>query len=537
MASARPENEFSALLNSSATAIFGIDCSGCITRWSLGAKALYGYSDEEMLGVHWQALAPPDKHSELNTLFDKLKRKRSTPIYITQRLRKNGEVFDAEFSIFPIRGEGSEDIIGALSITTDITERRESEARLAEFAKQIETILDTVLDGIITVNPSGIIESVNPAAERIFQYRAHEIIGCNVNVLMPEPYHSEHDGYLRNYARTGKAKIIGIGREVKGRRKNGEIFPMSLAVAEQISGDSHAFVGVVADITESKQRELELQQQYKLVQVSNEKLTASIEKLKAMQEQLVQSEKMAALGGLVAGLAHEINTPIGIGVTASSHLSTISESLTTALNENTLRRSELDSSIEEISTTSELIFRNLERAAKLISSFKQVAVDQSNEELREINVGEYLEEILLSLRPELKKYHCTVDISAVEPVLITINPGAFYQIVSNVVINACLHGYQEKGGEIQINVALRNGALKMTIEDHGVGIPADKVGKIFDPFFTTRRTKGGTGLGLNIVYNIVTQAMKGAISVESSPQKGSCFSISIPMPTADQISS
>lgn len=535
MVAARPEEEFSALLSSSVAAIFSIDCDGLITRWSIGAKALYGYSEDEILGVHWQALAPPQKHSELSSSFDKLKRKRVIPTCTTQRLRKNAEVFDAEFSVFPIRGEDTDEVIGALSITTDITERRNNEAKLADFAKQIETILHTVLDGIVTVNPNGIIESVNPAAERIFQYRAHEIIGCNVNVLMPEPYHSEHDTYMSNYAKTGKAKVIGIGREVEGLRKNGEIFPMSLAIAEQFNGDNHSFVGVIADITDAKQRELELQQQYKLVQVSNEKLTESIQSLKAMQDQLVQSEKMAALGGMVAGLAHEINTPIGIGVTASSHLSSVSRALTSALHENTLRRSELEKSIDEISTTSELIYRNLERAAKLISSFKQVAVDQSKEEFREINVGEYLEEILLSLRPELKKHHCTVDISAVEPIFIVINPGAFYQIVSNLIINACLHGYQGEGGQIEIFAALRNGVLEMAIQDHGVGIPKEKINKIFDPFFTTRRNNGGTGLGLNIVYNIVTQAMKGSIGVKSSPGKGSRFSIRIPVKAAGQL--
>lgn len=522
------KDEFEAILSSNIVAIISADLDGRITRWSAGAEKLFGYSSESAMDINLQALVPPSQQCELQTVLEKLKRKRSIPSLTTQRMKKNGDIFAAEFSVFPVLDDDGKEVLGLVSITSDISNRRQSEEKLAEFSKRIETILDTVLDGIVTVNSGGIIETFNPAAERMFQYRAHEVIGCNVNVLMPEPYHSEHDGYLRNYALTGKAKVIGIGREVAGRRKDGSIFPMSLAVAELSKGENPSFVGVIADITEAKEREAELEDQYKLVKVANDNLTASIDRLKEMQQQLVESEKMASLGGLVAGLAHEINTPIGIGVTASSHLSAISTALEAALHNNTLRRSELDNAIEDINKTSALIFRNLERAAKLISSFKKVAVDQATDELREINVVDYLQEVVLSLQPELKKHHATVDISAEGRFFLTLNPGAFYQIISNLVLNACLHGYAVKGGVIAIAVCQENNRTIITVTDKGAGIAPEHLGKVFDPFFTTRRAKGGTGLGLNIVYNIVTQAMHGTISVESEIGKGSCFTISLP---------
>lgn len=264
---------------------------------------------------------------------------------------------------------------------------------------------------------------------------------------------------------------------------------------------------------------------------ANATLKESLETLGKTRDQLVQSEKMAALGGLVAGVAHEINTPVGVGVTAASFLQTKTEELRRLYIDGNLKRSDLESYLQIIEEISHSILINMERAAELISSFKQVAVDQSSEEKRIFNLKEYIGEVLLSLRPRYKNSGHTIEIVCPDNLEIFSYPGAYSQIVSNLVMNSLIHGFTNiKNGTMRFVASMEASELIFIYSDDGVGMTENQVAKVFDPFFTTMRGQGGTGLGMSIVFNLVTQTLGGAITCKSIKGQGVTFTMVLPDP-------
>lgn len=275
--------------------------------------------------------------------------------------------------------------------------------------------------------------------------------------------------------------------------------------------------------------EKRVEERTKDLQTSNEMLKNTLENLKKAQVQLVESEKMASLGNLVGGVAHEINTPLGICITAITYFEEKTMNIIRDFKGNKMKKSTLIEYLDIGEDTSEIVYTNLQKASNLIKSFKKVAVDQSTMERRSFNVKSYLEEILLSLKPEIKKTKIDIEINCEEEVVINIPPGDFYQVVTNLIINTIRHGYgkQEKG-RIEIYVKLDEVNLVLDYRDYGKGIDEENLGKIFDPFFTTARSIGGSGLGLNIVYNVIVQKLKGNIECNSKKGKGTQFIIKIP---------
>ncbi|MCP4115323.1 MAG: response regulator [Desulfobacteraceae bacterium] len=263
---------------------------------------------------------------------------------------------------------------------------------------------------------------------------------------------------------------------------------------------------------------------------ANDRLQASLDDLKRTRDQLVQSEKMAALGGLVAGVAHEINTPIGVGVTAASFLQTKTEELQKLYHADELKRSNLEVYLSTIDEVARSILINMERAAELISSFKQVAVDQSSEEKRFFNLKDYIGEVLLSLRPRYKKTGHGIEVNCSGDLEIFSYPGAYSQIVSNLVINSLVHGFEgvEKGKMI-FDISRKDETVVFVYRDTGVGMAQDQIAKVFDPFYTTKRGKGGTGLGMSIVFNLVTQTLEGGIQCSNTGGKGVEFIMKLPV--------
>jgi len=258
-------------------------------------------------------------------------------------------------------------------------------------------------------------------------------------------------------------------------------------------------------------------------------LEESLEKLHRTQKEMIQSAKMAALGDLVAGVAHEVNTPIGVSVTAASFLAERTRQLRELYGKGEMKRSDLEKYLTLAEESSGSVLSNLERAAELVQSFKKVAADQSSEEKRVFEMKNYLEQILLSLRPQFKRTPHQVRMDCPDDLILDSYPGAIMQIITNLVMNSLIHGFADgRPGEISIKVEQAGENVVLTYRDTGIGMDREQKERIYDPFYTTTRGSGGTGLGMNIVYNLVTQTLKGSIMLESSPGQGSVFFLTLP---------
>lgn len=251
--------------------------------------------------------------------------------------------------------------------------------------------------------------------------------------------------------------------------------------------------------------------------------------LRNTQNQLIQAEKMAALGSLVAGVSHEISTPLGIGVTASSFLLNKTKELEKKNAAGQLTQADIDRFLHTAMESSSMIFDNLNRAADLINSFKQISVDQSHETKRPYNLKSYTQNILQSLGPRFKGTSYSMNLHCDEQIMVDSYPGALSQIITNLVINSLIHGFENRDkGEITLRMWETQAHIHIEFTDNGKGMDQSTVRKVFDPFFTTKRAAGGTGLGLHIVYNIVTGKLKGNISCMSFPGEGATFLIRFP---------
>jgi len=266
------------------------------------------------------------------------------------------------------------------------------------------------------------------------------------------------------------------------------------------------------------------------LQNSNIELTQTISNLKQTQNKLIESEKMASLGGLVAGVAHEINTPVGIGLTGITHLLEITKNIRKEYHNERVTEEDFSNFLKQSEELSTMINTNLCRTAQLVQSFKQVAVDQTSEEKRNFNLYSYLQKIIYSLNSVTKKTNLSIKVNCDKELTINSYPGAYSQIVTNFIINTIWHGYKEKEkGIITIDILKQDTSLIFIYKDNGVGISKKNLPKIFDPFFTTSRENGGTGLGLNVIYNIVTSNLKGTIECKSVYTKGVEFYIVVPL--------
>lgn len=280
-------------------------------------------------------------------------------------------------------------------------------------------------------------------------------------------------------------------------------------------------------LNQSLEKKVELRTEE--LNTTNQKLSSSLSQLQNTQKQMVEQEKMASLGSLVAGVAHEINTPIGIGITAISHLEHIIEDIEEPFKQGKLSKGKFESALDNLKECHDLVYTNLDRAAQLVKSFKMVAVDQSSEEMRLFNLKSYVNDIITSLRPELRKKQLRLNLEIEDSLFLNSFPGVFSQILTNLIMNSVIHGFKkEASGAIYILAKLEDNQLIIDYRDDGKGIPESVASKIFDPFFTTNRDTGGSGLGTHIIYNLVTQALHGTITLANDSHKGAHFVISIP---------
>ncbi|WP_428243075.1 sensor histidine kinase [Gynuella sp.] len=282
-----------------------------------------------------------------------------------------------------------------------------------------------------------------------------------------------------------------------------------------------------------KNLEAEVHQRTEQLLITNNHLLESLEKLKLAQQELIEQERLASLGELVSGVAHEVNTPLGVAITANSFLWEEIQQVARQLTENELTRTQMDSFMTSAEESCQILSDNLKRAAELIESFKQVAVDQTHEELRTVQLNSYIHTLVRSLQPQMKRSQVTIKLDLDESLTVTTYPGAIAQLLTNLIMNAYIHAYNQgqTTGDIVVSCHHVNNLIQLQVRDFGTGMDAATKAKVYEPFFTTRRSQGGTGLGMNIVYNLVTQKLHGKIDVKTEPGKGTACLITFPSNT------
>jgi signal transduction histidine kinase len=263
---------------------------------------------------------------------------------------------------------------------------------------------------------------------------------------------------------------------------------------------------------------------------SNENLTQTLLTLERTQTELVRSEKLAALGALVAGVSHELNTPLGNSLMAASTMEDQTQGIERSLARG-LKRSELEGYMAQMREGIAILMGSLRRSAELVASFKQVAADQTSAQRRVFALDQTLEEILMTLGPSIRKSGHRVVAQVPPGVHMDSYPGPLGQVLTNLINNALVHAFAErKDGVVNITATvLGGGRMEMQVRDNGCGIPPENQGRVFDPFFTTRLGQGGSGLGLNIVYNIITDVLGGTVRVQSVVGEGTCFVLLLPL--------
>ncbi|MYM90352.1 GAF domain-containing protein [Rugamonas sp. FT82W] len=277
------------------------------------------------------------------------------------------------------------------------------------------------------------------------------------------------------------------------------------------------------------QADREIRRAKEALEEQNAALENALTSLKDAQGELVRQEKLASLGRLVAGVAHEINTPLGICVTATSHLVEELKLTREDMANGTLDEDGLNQFFDIIAQSLRIMTTNTQRAAALVRSFKQVAVDQSSDDIRSFNLRKYLDEVLLSLQPKLKGKPIVVEIDCDERIEMASFPGAVSQIVTNMVVNSLVHGFEEgQSGKIKISGKVDGDFVDFQFSDDGAGMDSATLAQLFDPFFTTKRGSGGSGLGAHILYNLVTGALGGTVKVVSAPGMGLHYKLRFP---------
>lgn len=309
----------------------------------------------------------------------------------------------------------------------------------------------------------------------------------------------------------------------------GHTYFLAASPYQNQDNERQGYVLVLQDISERKRAEIAMMEAKKQAE-------QALRDLQRAQQSLVQAEKLASLGRLVAGIAHEINTPVGTSLTVASTLAERIEALRQDFEQGRLRKSALEHFIQDAAEAGGILQRSLMAAAEQIQKFKQVAVDQASSQRREFDLKTTLEEILSTLRPRLRHSQHQVEVSIPEGVTLNSYPGPLGQVVTNCFNNALLHGFDGiEAGRVRIEaLPPRDGQVSLTISDNGRGMSAENLRRVFDPFFTTRMGNGGTGLGMNLVYTIVTGLLGGEIRVDSQPGQGTQVRIDIPLIAPDE---
>ncbi|MCG7531911.1 ATP-binding protein [Psychrobium sp. MM17-31] len=386
---------------------------------------------------------------------------------------------------------------------------------------------DAIPTSAIKIDSEGVISQVNRAVLKEFSFSR--------DVLMYKHVHQ----FFHPKSTDGKCKYC---EAIKTHQKvsNEEVFLEQyqnwylVSLASVDKNNKHGgMILSLTNISKQKSHEQQLERHQRdleqTVKSRTKELQESFDTLTTTQEKLLESKKMAALGGLVAGVAHEINTPIGVSLTAASYLDLRTKELDEKSKAQKMTRKEFDGYMTQAVESSELIMNNLQRAAGLIGSFKQVAVDQSSEAARLFKMKAYVQEVLTSLQPTMRKRPIDIEFFTEDDFDVLSSPSAVSQIVTNLVMNSLNHAFEpQQSGKISLVIKLDNDTVHFKFRDTGKGINKQHLSKIYDPFFTTTRGKGGSGLGMHIIFNLVNHTLCGHIECQSTVGEGTSFDISFP---------
>jgi len=419
-----------------------------------------------------------------------------------------------------------------LDLENEIEDRKKIETELIK-EKQFNGLMLHWIESIVVIlDFKGHVILFNKAAEACSGYKFEEVMNRPFweFLIMPEEREAV-ERVIKNMNKEGITNVFQNYWLTKHSKKRLIIWHNT--ILSEPEGETKFILSTGHDITEKKKAEEALQNAHDKLELRvkerTEELNQSLVVLKQSQDELIRAERLIALGNMVSGVAHEINTPVGVAYTESTFLGEETKIIQRDLRSDQITKSQLEKFLSLIAESTASISRNLSRASGLIGSFKQVAVDQASEHKRKFKLKEYLDEVLLSLQSKLKQTKHQIEIEC-EEIEINSYPGIFSQIITNFIFNSLLHAFKENDqGTMLFNIFLKNEFLHFIYQDSGKGMEEKVLKQIFDPFFTTKRNQGGTGLGLNIVYNLVTQKLNGKIKCVSSPGKGTKFMIEIPL--------
>ncbi|MFZ1967322.1 PAS domain S-box protein [Bradyrhizobium sp.] len=435
--------------------------------------------------------------------------------------RRNGAILWLSDSATAVRDESGE-IVRYEGTVRDITDQRRAEEAIAEGRRLLQLVIDTV-PAVINVKDKQLhYLLMNRYMAGIFGIEPKEAIGRTTSDLMSRYGAQKTDANDRRVLKTGKE--LGFYeeeyRDSSGNLRHWLVNKLPLLDAD---GGIESIVTVALDIGERKRGELEMRE-------AKDAAEAALRNLRETQNSLIEAEKLAALGRLVAGVAHEVNNPVGISLTVASSLERKTALFAAEVARGDLRRSSLTDFLGATRDASTQLVANLNRAAELITSFKQVAADRNYSDQRSFDLGDLTEQVALSLRPGLRKHRLTLSVDCEPNLTMNSYPGPYGQVLTNLFLNSVAHAFPDgRAGTVDIKVrAAGTDHVEIVFADDGCGMSLDVRRRAFDPFFTTRRDQGGTGLGLHIVYSIVTNRLGGRLDLDSELGRGTRVHMVLP---------
>ena len=492
------EEHLRAVVNTAVDGVILIDAHGRILMFNPACEKLFGYRAEEVLGENVKLLMPSpyrDEHDDY--LQNYLRTGEAQIIGIGREVtgqHKDGSTFPMDLSVGESRSGDTPVFVG---IVRDLTAREQAEKELRESEARLRAVISTAVDGVILIDAQGCVLMFNPACERLFGYSADEVVGRNVKLLMPEKYASEHDGYLSRYRETGEARIIGIGREVVAQRKDGSTFPFDLSVGEARQHGGSIFVGILHDLTDRKKTE----------------------------QQLLQAQKMEAVGHLSGGIAHDFNNLLTVIIGGA-------ESLQAALKP----RPDLVSTAENIIAAGE---RGAELTQRLLAFGRRQMLQPANIDCHQLlNRMEHLlqrtlrESIAIEMHVDEELWHALADPAQLESVLLNLALNAQDAMAEGGILSIAATNVEFEETYREWNIEVRPGAyVVIGVTDSGEGMSPEVRDQAFEPFFTTKEVGKGSGLGLSMVYGFIKQS-GGHITLYSEPGLGTTLRLYLPADAA-----